>query len=43
MVGEAELLLQEKLNIGCIHTSAISELFRGIRLQMCSLITGKLI
>ena len=32
--------LQEKLNISCVHTSAITELFRGIRAQMCNLITG---
>ena len=34
-------VLQEKLNISCVHSSAIGELFRGIRAQMCNLITGK--
>ena len=34
------LILQEKLNISCVHSSAIGELFRGIRAQMCNLITG---
>ena len=33
--------LQEKLNIPCVHNSAVSELFRGIRAQMANLITGK--
>ena len=28
------------MNISCVHTSAITELFRGIRAQMCNLITG---
>ena len=32
--------LQEKLDISCVHSSAIGELFRGIRAQMCNLITG---
>ena len=32
--------LQEKLNISCVHSLAITELFRGIRAQMCNLITG---
>ena len=34
-------LFQEKLNIGRAHSQAIAELFRGIRVQMCNLITGK--
>ena len=32
--------LQDKLNISCVHSSAISELFRGIRAQTCNLIHG---
>lgn len=41
-VADAKLgnVIKEKLNIGCVHNSTISELFRGIRHQMCNLITG---
>lgn len=35
-------VIKEKLNISCVHNSAIHELFRGIRNQMANLITGKL-
>lgn len=31
---------QDKLHLSCVHSSAIDELFRGIRLQIDSLITG---
>ncbi len=33
-------MMQEKLSIGCVHNASIDELFRGIRSQMCNLITG---
>ncbi len=34
-------VIKEKLNIPCVHSSAIHELFRGIRNQMANLITGE--
>ncbi len=42
-VADAKLggVIKEKLNISCVHSSAIHELFRGIRNQMANLITGK--
>lgn len=41
-VADAKLgsTIKEKLNISCVHSSAIAELYRGIRAQMNSLITG---
>jgi nucleolar protein 58 len=41
-VADAKLgsAIKEKLNISCVHNSAITELFRGIRGQMANLITG---
>ena len=41
-VADAKLggVIKEKLNISCVHTSAVDELFRGIRSQMSNLITG---
>lgn len=41
-VADAKLggAIKDKLNISCVHSSAINELFRGIRNQMANLITG---
>ena len=41
-VGDAKLggTIKEKLNIGCVHGGAVTELMRGIRQQMDNLITG---
>ena len=41
-VADAKLggVIKDKLNISCVHSSAVHELFRGIRNQMANLITG---
>lgn len=33
-------VLQDKLNLSCVHSPAVAELMRGIRTQMEGLITG---
>lgn len=44
-VSDAKLgsVIKDKLNISCVNNSAVNELFRGIRTQMCNLITGRLL